>query len=172
VAKIPFSNQETWNDPAWAKIPESEAVIPVLAEIKLWSKKYSHLENQNDINNNPQVGKGDDIGFILAFGNDGEVPCPATIGMPTVEDTLDIKSAIDLKLMSLCICDDYEVWVVSENNIPVNYEVKRCHIFQSGIYKLQLRKKVLGQLATPYFEIPCHYICCISMLFQIEFPVC
>ena len=54
--------------------------------------------------------------------------------------------------MSLCIGEDYELWVVSDNG--TNYQVERCHIFEPGNYTLQLRKKVDDGEATPYFDSP------------------
>lgn len=168
MAKIPFIDNITWDDSEENVVAPSSITVDVNAEIRLWASKIQHLEI-------PNPGKGDDIGFILAFGNDGELTTPASTAIPpvpTLEDTLTIKSPIDLKLMSLCIGSEYELWVVSENNLPVNYQVTRCKVFQSGSYTLQLRRRVNGGPATAYFDIPCHYICSIAMLFQIEFPGC
>ncbi|SFC90438.1 hypothetical protein [Clostridium uliginosum] len=167
MAKIPYIDNVNVVSPICEGIAPATASIDVRPEIKLWSLKESHTEVENP-------GKGDDISFVLVFGNDGELPCPADTTNPTLEDTLDISSPIDLKLMSFCISDQYELWVVAEDGVVLTtpYQVLRCEIFESGIYQLQLRKKVDEGPATPYFAVPCHFICCIAMLFQIEFPAC
>ena len=177
MPRIGFKNIVSYEDPECSNLPDptegdGQVTIPVLAEVKLWREKYFHIENPNDDQGNPTVGKGDDISFVLVFGNDGEITCENDEANenPSVEDTLEIQDPIRLKLMSLCIGEDYELWVVSDNG--TDYQVERCHIFEPGNYTLQLRKKVDDGEATPYFDIPCHYICCVSMLFQIEFPAC
>lgn len=165
MSKIPFKNKIDCCIPEPKPIECCEVDISVLAEIKLWCKKYVHLEDC-------KVGKGDNIGFILTFSNDGEITSPADPKCPSVEDTLVINCPICLKLISLCLCDEYELWVVDDSSHnPCDYKVEPCQTFSKGEYKLQLRKKVReNKPAIPYFDIPCNYICCISMLFQIEFP--
>lgn len=153
----PYNASSNWN---------LNETIEVLGEIKIFAKKYSHSEAECDSNKKPS--KGDDIGFTLVFGNYGEFNYTATKGTSTVEDTLIVQYPVNLKLMSLCICDDYKLFYGN-----TNVEVEICDTFygETGLYNLQLRKKV-GDKYIADFDLPCHYICSISMLLQIEFPAC
>ncbi|MGL5577474.1 MAG: hypothetical protein ACRDCW_18200 [Sarcina sp.] len=146
--------------------------IEITAEIKVFASKYAHSEA--DCIRDGKIGKGDDLGFTLVFGNYGELNYIANPLEPTVEDTLMVQSPIDLKLMSLCKCDNFILF-----NLNTNTKVEICDVFKGGsVYRLQVRKLKVGgnpnniEDYVAEFDIPCHTIYCMSMLFQVEFPPC
>lgn len=165
-AQIPYKNNIVV-DPYTAKCPwDLEQTIDIQGEIKIFAKKYKHSEAE--CSSNPKASKGDDIGFTFVFGNYGEFDYTAQKNQPTIEDELSIQKPVNLKLMSLCLGDGYKVFYGNTDT-----EVKVCDKFygQIGTYNLQVRKLVNGEYIAD-FDLPCHYICSISILFQIEFPSC
>ena len=143
------------------------AEITIVAEARLFTAKFAHQENEN-------VENGDNIGFTIVFGNDGDIaweqPRPNIL---TLEDTLDIESPIALKVVYLSLPCDYQLWVVSRDGVELTNprQVEVCDIFSSGEYILQLRKLVEGEY-TPYFDIPCNSMDSFSVLFQVQFANC
>lgn len=144
-----------------------EQIIEIQGEVKIFAKKYSHLETE--CTPNIKASKGDDIGFTLVYGNYGEFYYEAPSGKPTVEDKLYIQSPVYLKLMSLCIAENTQLYNVTNKKV-----VEVCDVFYGGIeYDLQVQKyDSSSESWIADFNIGCHSICCISMLFQIEFPAC
>lgn len=142
-----------------------DKTIEIQGDIKVFAKKYVYSES--DCDSTTKAGKGDDIGFTLVFGNYGEFYYTAQEN-PTVEDKITVPNPVDLRLMSLCICEGYKLFYGDTDK-----EVKVCDVLdsQTGTYNLQVRKLV-GVKYISNFDIPCHYVCSISMLFQIEFPCC
>lgn len=176
MAKIPFNDIVDVQTCSGGSLGPMEPVtISVNGETKLWRKKISHVEVIDSHHPNRLPSKGDNIGFTLIFGNDGEISCATNNKIATVEDTLEVAEPINLKLLSLSLSCDYELWVSCVK--PSLPKFQPCKITPGAIlpggytYILQLRKKV-NKCYTPFFDIPSDYIASVSMLFQIEFPVC
>ncbi len=164
-SEIPFRNNVTVSSVGYACPMDLTQSVDVEGEVKIFAHKYSHSEAECKPNTKP--GKGDDIGFTLVFGNYGEFSYVAVPGTPTVEDTLFIQSPVILKLMSLCLCDNLRLYNITDKKV-----VEVCDKFYGGTpYLLQVQKKD-GTAYKPDFDLPCHSIFCISMLFQVEFPAC
>lgn len=148
-----------------------EEDIEIQGEVKLFAKKYKHSEAECLPGAQTKLRKGDDFGFTLVFGNYGEFEYIALNGKPTVEDTLSVPYPVYLKLMSLCLCDKLRLF-----NLTDNKPVEVCDKFYGPKkYKLQVQQNI-GTEANPKwvadFNILCHSIYSISMLFQVEFPAC
>ena len=144
--------------------------IRIQGEVKVFAKKFKYSEADCIITDPPTLpSKGDDVGFTLVFGNYGEFNYVGTgTGIPTAVDVLTVDAPAYLKLMSLCIGDGYRL-------MEGTREVKACDIFHSGPHNLQVEKNIGTGGVDNWisdFDLPCHYVCCISMLFQIEFPAC
>lgn len=176
MAKIPFNDiVDVQISSSGSLGPMDPVIISVNGETKLWRKKVSHIEETDPQYQNRLPSKGDNIGFTLIFGNDGEIACETDNKTASVEDTLKVSEPISLKLISLSLDRDYELWVSCVNPEPPKFKpckITPCAVLPGGYtYTLQLRKKI-NKCYTPFFDIPSNYISSVSMLFQIEFPVC
>ncbi|MDA3733855.1 hypothetical protein PBV87_20485 [Niameybacter massiliensis] len=141
-----------------------EQEIEVQGEVKVFVEKYKHSEGDCQ---GMKPGKGDDIAFTLVFGNYGEFAYVAPASKPTLNDTLKVKAPVNLKLMTLHLAADYKLYY---GNTSKEVRVGDVLYGAIGSYKLQLRK--YDTTANDYvadFDLPPHYIGCISMLYQIEF---
>lgn len=141
-----------------------EQEIEVQAEIKVFVEKYKHSEGDCQ---GMKPGNGDDIAFTIVFGNYGEFAYVAPTAKPTVTDTLKVKAPVNLKLMTLHLAADYKLYY---GNTSKEVQVGDVLYGAVGSYKLQLRK--YDATANDYvadFDLPSHYIGCVSMLYQIEF---
>lgn len=174
MAKIPFNNKVDVHTCSCRNLkPMNPVIINVTAESKLWRNKIPHVELIECGNEKKMPSKGDNVGFTLIFGNDGEIACPTDNRTPSVEDTLEVAAPLSLKLMSLCLGCDYELWVACIKPGISNF--KPCKLVPGVVlhggytYTLQLRKRI-NKCFTPFFDIPCQYICSASMLFKIDFP--
>ncbi|SCI74678.1 Uncharacterised protein [uncultured Clostridium sp.] len=167
MAQLDYNNAVALDTGTTVISGNSSAQINIVGEAKLFKAKYAHQENENSVN-------GDDVGFTIVFGNDGDLtweqPRP---NIPTLEDTLSIDSPVDLKLVHLSLPCDFQLWVLSRDGVELTNprQVEVCDIFNSGTYVLQLRKLVDGEY-TPYFNIPCNSIESFSILFQVRFANC
>lgn len=165
--KIEFKNNIRVNEAEMNCLWDTEKTIEIQGEVKIFAKKFAHSEAE--CVRGAVASKGDDIGFTLVYGNYGEFCYEAPRNNPTVEDQLYIQSPASLKLMSLCINDENTRLF----NVTKREEVKVGDIFEGGRpYKLQVQKLNNMRQWIADFDIECHSICCISMLFQIEFPIC
>lgn len=146
--------------------------VVVYGEVKIFGHKYSNTEAECVPGTLP--GKGDDIVYTLVFGNYGELTYKACNNDSTVVDTLSVESPINLKLMNICTCENFKLF-----NAKTGLPVKRCDVFYGGTpYKLEVRKLKKNGNPECYddyeadFNLPCHSVYCISMIFQIDFPAC
>lgn len=170
--QIPFKDEVKLETKSYKCPVTNPEPIVVSGEVKIFGHKYAHTEAECVPHTLP--GKGDDIGYTLVFGNYGELTYNPHDCDSTVVDTLTVECPINLKLMNICTCNDFKLF-----NAKTGLPVKRCDIFYGGIvYKLEVRKlKPHGDPNCPEdyeadFNLPCHSIYCISLLFQIDFPAC
>lgn len=174
MSKLDFYNKVKMKEQKNPTIVGSNnSQVNVMPQLKLFRYKYSYQANHPE-----PAGNGDDIGFSITFGNYGELAWETDGVNPTLEDNLVIESPINLKLMHLCLPYGFKLFAVRKNDIAVDAnELVRYMTLSPGTYTLQLRKYEEDlsdeeEQYTPCFNIPCHFICCISMLFQVEFPPC
>ncbi|MBE6047484.1 MAG: hypothetical protein E7213_03585 [Clostridium sp.] len=146
--------------------------VVVSGEVKIFGHKYA--SNSAECIPGAFPGKGDDIVYTLVFGNYGDLTFKICDDDSTVVDTLTVEYPINLKLKNICTCKNFKVF-----NTKTNLPVKRCDIFEGGnSYELEIRKlKENGDSNcyddyVPTFDLPCHSVYCVSMIFQIEFPDC
>ncbi|WP_297635819.1 hypothetical protein [uncultured Clostridium sp.] len=165
--KIEFKNNIRVSEKEMECPWDIEKTIEIQGEVKIFAKKFAHSEAE--CVRGAIASKGDDIGFTLVYGNYGEFCYEAPRNKPTVEDQLYIQSPVSLKLMSLCINDENARLF----NVNSGTVVQIGDVFEGGRpYQLQVQKlNNMGRWIAD-FDIECHSICCISMLFQIEFPIC
>ncbi len=164
--------------------------ITVKPDIKIFAKKYSHLE-ADCYNKNCKHGQmqqypteGDDIGFTLVLGNHGTRDYCAPDDSVTLEDELKVGRGITLRLVSLSIPDGYELVRMDKgrqgktiNPCPRNErhdnDIDTC-IFKGGQGTIALRlKKCAGhkdndcRRGSFAIDIPARSIISISMIFEI-----
>ncbi|MDZ5255167.1 hypothetical protein [Clostridium sp. LIBA-8841] len=173
MSKLDFNNKvKIKQQTTYPIVGSNNAEVNVMPELRLFRYKYSYQENDP----NP-AGNGDDIGFSLVFGNYGELSWETDNRTPTLEDTLVIEKPVNLKLMHLCLPCGFKLYMYSDD-MDAATELQTGMPLIPGTYTLQLRKCEMSEEdlseeeCTPYFDVPCHFICCISMLFQVEFPPC
>lgn len=175
MSKLDFNNKvKIQHQKSYPIVGCDHSEINVMPELKLFRYKYSYQENDPS-----PAGNGDDIGFSLVFGNYGELSWETDDETPTLEDNLVIESPVNLKLMHLCLPCGFKLYIYSDD-MDASTELKTGMTLIPGTYTLQLRKCEVSEEdlseeeedCTPYFDVPCHFICCISMLFQVEFPPC
>lgn len=163
--KIPYIDNITAISSEISFPMDLSKTVEVQGEIKLFAYKYTQNESENIPGTKPS--KGDDVAFALLFGNYGEFPYAAPAGKPTVEDTLNVQSPANLKLMSLSLNDNLRLFNVTDNKL-----VSLGDMFLGGIiYKLQVQKLISGT-ADQYeadFDLPANSIYSVAMLLQVEF---
>lgn len=157
-------------------------VQPILIkdELKLFAYKYIYSEADCGCSDGQDCypGKGDDVGFTLVFGNYGErTYCPPEDCEPTVEDLLDLTGIVgsSLAVTDICLPEGMKLVVVAttNTNFTVPTDVVPGIIFEGGYtYTLQVQQNSGGGVYTPCFSLQCHSVCCISVLFQVEFTDC
>ncbi|MDZ4993683.1 hypothetical protein GNF80_11985 [Clostridium perfringens] len=175
MSKLDFNNKvKIQHQTSYPIVGCDHSEVNVMPELRLFRYKYSYQENDP----NP-AGNGDDIGFSLVFGNYGELSWQTDGETPTLEDNLVIENPVNLKLMHLCLPRGFKLYIYSDD-MDASTELLTGMPLTPGNYTLQLRKCEVSEEnlseeeeeCTPYFNVPCHFICCISMLFQVEFPPC
>lgn len=169
------------------------ARVTVKPDIKIFAKKYSHLEadcyNKEHCKNgkmNQYPTEGDDIGFTLVIGNHGTKDYCAPNGSITLEDELRIDKKVTLKLVSLSIPEGYELVRMDKGGrqgkvieaCPRNERHENCKdtcIFKGGRGSIQLRlRKCSGhrdndnnRKGSFALDLPARSILSISMIFEI-----
>lgn len=175
MSKFDFNNKvKIQHQTSYPIVGCDHSEVNVMPELKLFRYKYSYQENDP----NP-AGNGDDIGFSLVFGNYGELSWYTDGETATLEDNLVVENPVNLKLMHLCLPCGFKLYIYSDD-MAYPTELQTGTVLYPGTYTLQLRKCEMSEEdlseeaenCTPYFDVPCHFICCISMLFQVEFPPC
>lgn len=181
-AKIKFDDEIKVKDPTCDPV-SFKLDICVKGKIKLWCKKCFHVSDDNDSRryhcdpNCCEVEKGSNLGIILCFGNDGVSKCcgDKSKKVHSVSDRLCIPRNLKLKLVDCCIPKDYCIWVYkrgcNDNPIIIDYKNPKSFrdlTFCEGEYDLVLstRDECNGG---KYFDIPCNFICCLSLLFEVDF---
>lgn len=170
------------------------ARVTVKPDIKIFAKKYSHLEadcyNKEHCKNgkmNQYPTEGDDIGFTLVIGNHGTKDYCAPNGSVTLEDELRIDKKVTLKLVSLSIPEGYELVRMDKGGrqgktieaCPRNQRHDDCKdtcIFKGGRGSIQLRLKKCScsgrkdndnRRCSFAIDLPARSIISISMIFEI-----
>lgn len=168
------------------------AKVTVKPDIKIFAKKYSHLEadcyNKDHCKNNKTnqyPTDGDDIGFTLVIGNHGTKDYCAPNGSVTLEDELRIDRKVTLKLVSLSVPEGYELVRMDKGGrqgktiepCPRNQrhdDNKDTCIFKGGRGSIQLRlRKCAGhrdndnRKGSFAIDLPARSILSISMIFEI-----
>ncbi|NFG62216.1 hypothetical protein [Clostridium sp. CMCC3677] len=146
--------------------------ITIKKEIKVFSYKYVYSEGDCGCSIEPcNPGKGDDIGFLLVFGNYGEETYHPIDSQSTVRDTLDLTliEKASLKVMDICTNCDFIIYNITDDKV-----VEKGDSFDGGVeYILEVRK-CCDESEEYYgdFCLPCHSVFCASILFQVEFEDC
>lgn len=167
MAQLNYIDTVSLNTLPTAIVGNNSATATVSTETRLFMAKYAHQGTA-------QLMNGDDLGFTIVFGNFGENTwTQPTPNVATVQDTLTIPSPMRLKLMSLSLPSGYQLWVISRDGVALTNprQLVRCTTLNAGTYVLQLRQLVNGAY-TAFFDVPCHSINVLSMLFQVRFPAC
>lgn len=167
MAQLNYIDTVSLNTLPTAIVGNNAATATVSTETRLFMAKYAHQEAS-------QLMNGDNLGFTIVFGNFGENTwTQPTPNVATVQDTLTIPSPMRLKLMNLSLPSGYQLWVISRDGVALTNprQLVRCATLNAGTYVLQLRQLVNG-VYTAFFDVPCHSINVLSMLFQVRFPAC
>ncbi|WP_055070511.1 hypothetical protein [Clostridium massiliamazoniense] len=182
-AKIKFDDEIKVKDPKCDPV-SFKLDISVRGKIKLWCKKCFHVSDENDCSkkyhcdpNCCELEKGSNLGIILCFGNDGVSKCPGDKSkkVHSVSDRLCIPHSLKLKLVDCCIPKDFVILVYKKDckELIKTIDCKdpdsfHDFIFSEGEYELVLstRDECKGG---KFFDIPCNFICCLSLLFEVDF---
>ncbi|KMT22289.1 hypothetical protein [Clostridium cylindrosporum] len=158
MAKINYENGIIVDPVCCGNIHVPDVNIPVRSEVKVFGRKFGFWEGEEE---EECADNGDDIGFILVFGNFSNSKFVAT-SQPTVEDKFVVPSGVTLRVRDLSLPPCFEIGEVSQCTQGSFIPLAPGTVLTEGTHKLRVRYRDQSK-----FDLPPHSVASIALLFEV-----